>query len=504
MGKKDKRSSDFGAKKQGARSASFSSRSSSKPSEFSGKKRRDNPNFKRQDEGGYSFSPPSKRERSTGFDSSRGRSDSFESRDNRQSQSTRGRFSSQGAKPSPAFGKSTRFNVEHNMSGDNPRNFTPRDSGFRSSSSTSPSFSARDTNNFRSSRETQSSQREYSRNSSFESRSRDAPKNSYGGVRARAVEKSGRAANSRFESFDSYKMSSDVKEDVRFDKQTLRGRDERSARNTRTSHESRDRENRKDFSSSRQTFAPKREDVSEDVAESKSPSKSQSHSYSQPQTRSFSSKVEPSRLQGVFTFRKDLCTFGLVEGSVYGERIVDGYRIWDPKRSKLGAGLYKGISQTGIKPGSTVLYLGCSTGTTVSHVSDIIGLSGKVYGLDVAPRVMRDFLLSMASRENVYPIMADAAHPQDYAHLVETVDVVFMDIAQRDQVSIFLKNCHAFLKPGGFGLLSLKSRSIDITKSPKQIFMETRAALEKEMTIVDYKELAPYEIDHALFVCKKK
>ena len=218
---------------------------------------------------------------------------------------------------------------------------------------------------------------------------------------------------------------------------------------------------------------------------------------------SFSADITPHRLQGVFTLKRDICTKALTSTIVYGERHTKGYRIWDPKRSKLGAAIHKGVSQIGIKPGATVLYLGCSTGTTVSHVSDMVGELGKVYALDVAPRVMRDLVLSLKDRENVYPLMADANNPASFAHLLSEVDVVFMDIAQREQVSIFLKNVTAFLKPGGFGLLSLKSRSVDITKSPKQVFTETRQSLEAQVTIVDYAELDPFEIDHAMFVIKK-
>lgn len=215
------------------------------------------------------------------------------------------------------------------------------------------------------------------------------------------------------------------------------------------------------------------------------------------------------RLKGVYQIKGQLATKQAIKGqSVYGERLVKWddveYRLWDPKRSKLGAAIKKGISQIGIKPESKVLYLGCSTGTTVSHVGEMVGENGTVFALDHAPRVMRDLLFTIEKRKNIFPIMGDASKPQAYAELVEPVDVVFMDISQRNQSEIFLKNCMAFLKPGGFGLLALKSRSVDISKPPKVIYEQTRKELEKHVTIVDYKELDPYEIDHAFFVVKKK
>jgi len=209
-----------------------------------------------------------------------------------------------------------------------------------------------------------------------------------------------------------------------------------------------------------------------------------------------------------------LLTKNLVPGKVvYGEFLYydkdeNGnkveYREWNPKRSKLGAALMKEVSQISIKENDYILYLGCSTGTTVSHVSDIVGKDGLVYALDFAPRVLRDMVFVAEDRKNIAPIMADANKPETYGHLISEVDTVFMDIAQKQQAEIFLKNCKMFLKEGGFGLLAVKARSVDVTKNPKDVFRTIRAMLEKEMTIVDYRELDPFEMDHAMFVVKKR
>ena len=162
------------------------------------------------------------------------------------------------------------------------------------------------------------------------------------------------------------------------------------------------------------------------------------------------------------------------------------------------------MNQIGIKDGDYILYLGASTGTTVSHVSDIVGPKGLVYALDFAPRVLRDLVFVAELRKNIAPILSDANQPQTYMHLVSEVDTIFMDIAQKNQAEIFLKNCDMYLKKGGYGLLALKARSVDVTRNPKYIFKEIREKLEKVMIIVDYRELDPYERDHAFFVCKKK
>ena len=49
------------------------------------------------------------------------------------------------------------------------------------------------------------------------------------------------------------------------------------------------------------------------------------------------------------------------------------YRVWNPFRSKLAAAILGGVDQIHMPPGSKVLYLGAASGTTVSHVSDIVG-----------------------------------------------------------------------------------------------------------------------------------
>ena len=224
--------------------------------------------------------------------------------------------------------------------------------------------------------------------------------------------------------------------------------------------------------------------------------------------------MRESRLKGVFEDqvrgKKILYTQSLDPGfSVYGENLIricnDEFREWNPNRSKLGAAIHKGMSQIGIKPDSLVLYLGAASGTTVSHVSDIIGKEGFVFAVEFSPIILRNLVFIAERRKNIAPIFADANHPDTYKDKVsKEVDVLFQDVSQRNQVEIFLKNCDAFLKKSGFGLLALKARSIDVTRKPKHIFNEVRVELEKSITVVDYRILEPFEKDHALFVCKKK
>ena len=224
-------------------------------------------------------------------------------------------------------------------------------------------------------------------------------------------------------------------------------------------------------------------------------------------------KIPKTRLQGVYESlqgkKRVLYTKSLTpKKHFFNEDTVTldsaEYRRWEPSRSKLAAGIIKGLSQIGIKPRSVVLYLGCSHGYTPSFVSDIVSNEGFVFGIDSAPRVMRDFVMLCEERKNMAAILADANQPNSYIHRVSSVDVVYQDIAQRNQAEIFIKNCDMFLEKGGFGVFCVKARSIDVTKKPKQIFKDVRDDLEKELIVVDYRQLDPFEKDHCIFVCKKK
>jgi len=192
--------------------------------------------------------------------------------------------------------------------------------------------------------------------------------------------------------------------------------------------------------------------------------------------------------------------------TVYGERLITAddieYRLWNPSRSKLGAAIVNGLKNNPIVPGSWVLYLGVASGTTCSHVSDIVGPKGHVLGVDFAQRPIRDFIDNVVNyRPNITPILADARRPQTYSLQVPKVDVIFADVAQPDQAKIVEVNAKFFLKRGGYSMLSIKSRSIDVSRSPQDIYSEQVDVLVKAgHRIMELIELEPFEKDHALVV----
>ncbi|EIN07018.1 Fibrillarin [Punctularia strigosozonata HHB-11173 SS5] len=223
--------------------------------------------------------------------------------------------------------------------------------------------------------------------------------------------------------------------------------------------------------------------------------------------------LEPHRHPGVFLAKGKehmLVTKNLVPGeSVYGEKRisidggVDGtkveYRVWNPFRSKLAAGVLGGLDHIYIAPGKKVLYLGAASGTSVSHVADIVGPEGIVYAVEFSPRSGRDLINMAKKRTNVIPIVEDARAPQKYRMLLSSVDAIFADVAQPDQARIVALNAENFLKNGGHAIISIKANCIDSTAPAAEVFASEVQVLRKfHFKPIEQVTLEPYERDHAM------
>ena len=203
---------------------------------------------------------------------------------------------------------------------------------------------------------------------------------------------------------------------------------------------------------------------------------------------------------------KKLATQNLVPGNqVYNEKLVQHkgseYRIWNPFRSKLAAAIMNDLKNFPFNQKSDVLYLGVSTGTTISHISDIVNQGGTIFGIEHASRVARDFLDRVAThRKNIVPIIQDARRPEEFFSVYKKVDIVYVDIAQPDQTNIAIENCGLYLKSGGYLFLVIKTRSIDVVKDPKIVIKDEIKKLETLFEIKQTIDLHPYDKDHAMVI----
>ena len=207
--------------------------------------------------------------------------------------------------------------------------------------------------------------------------------------------------------------------------------------------------------------------------------------------------IKPYKFENIYSDGKNLLTKGR---PVFSEKTINEYRLWNPRRSKLCAMLLNKCKTMPIKKNSNVLYLGAASGTTSSYVSDIAD-KGVVYCVEFSPRVFRELIFMCEKRKNTIPIFADANSPEKYRHIVENVDVVYQDIAQRNQTGIFKKNIEMFLKKNGYGIIMVKATSIDTTAKIKDIYDHAINEL-KSFEIVEKIGLKPYCKDH-LAICVK-
>jgi fibrillarin-like pre-rRNA processing protein len=225
-------------------------------------------------------------------------------------------------------------------------------------------------------------------------------------------------------------------------------------------------------------------------------------------------KLVESKIKGIYSAKNAqksrLVTRNSIPGvSVYGERLLtiqgSEYRVWDPHRSKFAAAISSGMKKLPQIQNKSILYLGVSTGTTASHFSDAIVPRGVVYGVEFAIKAMRRFTTLAEHRPNLIPILADARRPDEYSMFVFEVDLLYQDLSQPEQATIFGRNMIEYLKPNGEGVLALKSQSINVVIEPDEVFSQQISELEQSfgLEIVEYISIDKFAKKHAMVVVRK-
>jgi fibrillarin-like pre-rRNA processing protein len=199
----------------------------------------------------------------------------------------------------------------------------------------------------------------------------------------------------------------------------------------------------------------------------------------------------------------------LVPGNkVYGEKLVsfkgEEYREWDPFRSKLAAMILEKPSLEFLTKDLSCLYLGASSGTTISHLSDIV-YKGVIYGVEFAERSMRQLIQNTDKRMNIVPILGNANFPESYANSIFTpIDLVYQDVAQPNQAQIAIENCNYYLKDNGFLILAIKSQSIDSVQKSEKIYIQEKRILEKAgYKIIDSINIHKFAANHIILTVQK-
>lgn len=210
----------------------------------------------------------------------------------------------------------------------------------------------------------------------------------------------------------------------------------------------------------------------------------------------------------IFSENNKLYTLTNDKKSIYGEKIIKKdnqfYREWNPFRSKIAAALMRKLKKLNIKENSNILYLGCASGTTVSHISDIIK-KGIIFAVDISQKEMMLLYLKLKKRNNIAPILANASKPEIYYNNISNVkiDFIIQDIASINQIEILIKNAEKYLVKNGEIYLSLKTKSISQNIEPTEILESAKSELKKHFTLLKSINLRKYENNHWLLHLKK-
>lgn len=192
-----------------------------------------------------------------------------------------------------------------------------------------------------------------------------------------------------------------------------------------------------------------------------------------------------------------------VPPAVYGERWRElgglSYRLFEPSRSKLAAAIVRGWRGDLPGPEERWLYLGAASGTTASHVADLVGPRGQVYAVEKSVRPFARLYALSGRWPNLWPILADARAPETYSDLVPNVDGLYADIAQPDQLSIVRKNAELFLKGAESRLLiALKTASMGRGRAPASHLVRGQEALGAVVDLEPSVRLEPFHRAHYL------
>ncbi len=185
------------------------------------------------------------------------------------------------------------------------------------------------------------------------------------------------------------------------------------------------------------------------------------------------------------------------------------FRAWDPRRSKLAAGIVSVEKRVEWLPNhtSSVIYLGAGHGRTVSHLHDLMQneeTSGRLIAIDISARCLRDLRQMASTRPGIIPVLGDAREVRWMAMLLDhPATHLIQDVSTSGQAEIFARSSR-FLQLGGWALLSLKLASERGGKSTTDAVNVAISTLtEFGLDVMDVVNLAPHQREHRLLVARK-
>ena len=192
---------------------------------------------------------------------------------------------------------------------------------------------------------------------------------------------------------------------------------------------------------------------------------------------------------------------------VYNEKLIKingkQYNLWNPYTSKLAAAIVNGMEIFPILEKTKVLYLNSTIEKTLSHISDIIGVNGKIFILSDINENSKNFLENvMNDRTNVFTITRDNGDPAKFSSKTEMVNVVYVDITQHNETEVAIQNCKRYLRDGGFLMLVVPTKKIDFVNKPNGQNIEEIQKLQSSFEIIQQINLTDFFKEHSMIIAK--
>ena len=172
-------------------------------------------------------------------------------------------------------------------------------------------------------------------------------------------------------------------------------------------------------------------------------------------------------------------------------KIKSKWKNWNPYTSKLAAYILGNGGFWPFTDKKIILYLGSAEGNTVNFLSHICH-QGRVIAVDISAVAMAELLKLVEKRKNIIPCLEDAHFPNRYKLQTNVPDIIYQDIAQGDQIEIFIRNYEYFEPKGGF--LMLKTGSMHGKKN--DILKEVKLTLRKKFKRVDIVDISKWAKGH--------
>ena len=179
------------------------------------------------------------------------------------------------------------------------------------------------------------------------------------------------------------------------------------------------------------------------------------------------------------------------------------YRIWKPYRSKLAAAIINGMEIFPILKKSKILYFDATMENTASYISDIVGNDGKIFVVRDVMKNSKNFLEQIVkNRSNIFTIIPDKTNPARLTGMTETVDVIYIDIAEHNQTEIAIQNCKNHLRIGGFLMLVVPTKKIDFINNPSKQNLEEMQKLQSSFEIIQQINLTDFFKEYSMIIAK--